>query len=341
MTSRDRVIRTLQHLPVDRAPRDLWLAPVVEATRADEVHEIHVRYPADILRIDPQAAKGVRPKSAPGEQTDAWGCVWQSAERWAVPQLKHSPLADLRKLEHFRLPWDVLQKLTPAAINRGCAGSQFNLGSSDVRPLDRLQQLVGPEAAIAELRHGGQAVRELLHMLHDYFCRELEHWAASDVDGVAFRDDWGADAGLLLPEAVWRDLFRPLYHEYCDILRSKDKYVFFRSSGSMAAILDDLIRAGIDAVHLPLRCDCLRTLAERHRGRVTFWAGLDGPAGVPEGTKDEVRASVRRVRDALDTGRGGLIAQCHWAAHVSFDQIAAALESWLAPAPCNNAVRLG
>ncbi len=43
MTSRDLVIRTLNHEPVDRVPRDLWYSPGVETLRADEVAEIEVR----------------------------------------------------------------------------------------------------------------------------------------------------------------------------------------------------------------------------------------------------------------------------------------------------------
>ena len=39
-TSRERVIRTLNHEPVDRTPRDLWASPSTETSRGDELDEM-------------------------------------------------------------------------------------------------------------------------------------------------------------------------------------------------------------------------------------------------------------------------------------------------------------
>jgi len=39
MTSRELVIRTLNHEPTGRAPRDLWIADGMETTHADVVTE--------------------------------------------------------------------------------------------------------------------------------------------------------------------------------------------------------------------------------------------------------------------------------------------------------------
>ena len=50
LTSRERVIRTLNHQAVDRAPRDLWFGPAVEKNRSDEVAEMLRRFPLDAIR---------------------------------------------------------------------------------------------------------------------------------------------------------------------------------------------------------------------------------------------------------------------------------------------------
>ena len=47
------------------------------------------------------------------------------------------------------------------------------------------------------------------------------------------------------------------------------------------------------------------------------------------GTPEEVRSSVRRVRAALDDGRGGVIAQCEWGKANPPENIAAVFEAWL------------
>jgi len=337
ITSRDRVIRTLHHEPVDRAPRDLWATPAVETLRGDELSEMNFRYPSDILRPDFRYARGHRAMGAPyevGQYADEWGCVWQVARRGTLGEQTHWPLADLRQLASFRPPFEILEKADFAAANRSCeATSRFVLAWSEVRPLERLRLLHGAEATLADLASGARPIRDLLAMLHDFHCRELSLWAASNVDGVVFADDWPSGQGLLLPPQVFRDVFRPLYVEYCQILRAQDKFVFFRSGGDIGAVFEDLVGSGVDAIHWPLLAMNLDWLAGRFGGRVTFWGGFDHLGVLTRGTPDDVRAAVRRMRAALDFGRGGLIAQCQWGDDTPFRNLAAALEQWLAPMP--------
>ena len=51
----------------------------------------------------------------------------------------------------------------------------------------------------ADLEGGASHVRQLLSTLHDFFCRELEIWAQTDVDGVTIGDDLGTAEGPLRP----------------------------------------------------------------------------------------------------------------------------------------------
>jgi hypothetical protein len=67
----------------------------------------------------------------------------------------------------------------------------------------------------------------------------------------------------------------------------------------------------------------------RFKGQITFWGELDRQQILPFGTPEEVRAAVRRVRAALDDGRGGVFAQCEWGIGVSAENVAAVYETWL------------
>jgi uroporphyrinogen decarboxylase len=343
MTSRDRVIRTLHHQTVDRTPRDLWVAPAVEMLREDEVAEMTFRYPPDVIRPEFHAPKGNRAQGTPyeaGQYTDAWGCVWQVAKRGLVGEVKGHPLADLSHLDGFRPPWELLEKANLAPVNRSAAAtSRFVLAWSEVRPFERLQFLHGPAAVRADLDAGAGAIRGLLAMIHEFSCREAQLWAGSDVDGVALRDDWGSNHSLLVPLDIWRDLFKPLYRQYAEILHARDKFVLFHSDGNITEILGDLVEIGIDAVNAELSLMDLESLAEKFRGRITFWGEIDRQRILPFGTPEEVRAAVRRVRTALDFGRGGVMAQCKWGAGVPFQNVAAVFEQWLAPAAAQVQVR--
>lgn len=342
MTSRDLVLRTLNHEPVDRAPRDLWYLPGVETLRADEVAEIEVRYPKDIVQPDFTYPAGKRSKGKPhrvGQHTDAWGCTWEVAQRDTIGELKDRPLADAARIPEYRPPFELLAtdrhgQARLARANRSCAAtSRFVLAWTQTRPFERLQLLRGPEAARADLESGSRPIRDLLAMLHDFSCREMEMWAETDVDGVAFMDHWGSQDSLLVAPETWRELFRPLYRDYCKILHAKDKFAFFRSDGSISKIFGELVRIGIDAIHSQLFLMEIERLAKRYRGRVTFWGEIDRQHTLPCGTPEEIAEAVKRVRKALDFGSGGVIAQCEWGLDVPLKNIAAVFEHWLMPLP--------
>ena len=113
-------------------------------------------------------------------------------------------------------------------------------------------------------------------------------------------DDWGSNTSLLINPAQWRVVFKPIYAELCEIIRSAGKFVFFHSDGNIEAIYPDLIEIGVSALNSQLFCMDIERLGERYRGKITFWGEIDRQRILPYGTPEEVRAAVHRVRKALD-----------------------------------------
>jgi uroporphyrinogen decarboxylase len=337
MTSRELVIRTLNHQPVPRVPRDLWIPSGNNPPCGCELAEMEIRFPRDIVQPELTPAPSKKAHGKPGkahEQTDAWGCVWQAAQSGVGLELKHSPLSDAAKIAAYQPPAELLDRSRFSKVNRSCeATTRFVLGWSEVRPLDRLRFLRGNELALMDLARGTKEARGLLGTLHDFACKELELWAASEVDGVVFRDDWGTPDGLLIAPEMWREIFRPLYREYCKILHAKDKFVFFHSDGNIYDILGDLIRAGVDAIHCQLCLMGVERLSKRFRSRVTFWGEMDRQQLRQPGTPEEFREAVLAVRKALDFGSGGVIAQCQWDPGMRIQTVAGFFEQWLTPLP--------
>ncbi len=341
-TSRDLVINTLNHELVERAPRDLWPSPEVKAACADELAEVQLRFPSDIIRADFKYPYGKRGRGSPnrtGRYTDAWGCTWRVSHQGAVCEIEDSPLADRKQIAEYKPPFELVEdgkqvRAKLDAVNRQCADvSRFVLVETQVLPFNRLCFLRGFDAAAADLQSGNKHTETLLEMLHDFSCREMEMWAETDVDGVIIRDDLGSDDALLLESALWRNVFKPFYREYCKILHAKDEFVFFRTNGNVGNIFGDLVRIDIDAVHTQLFSMNIEQLAKRYRGRVTFWGEIDRQRILPFGSLDEIRKAVLRVRRALDFGNGGIIAQCRWDAEVPIQNIIAVFEQWMAPLP--------
>jgi len=335
MTPRELVVKTLNHESVPRVPRDLWGSPGGVSPSADELAEINVRYPNDI--VTPEATRRPHGKKTRGKHngsTDAWGCVWKIDQAGVPTELEHSPLSSADKIASYQPPAKLLDRSRFTKANKTCQSTnRFVLAWSEVCPFNRLRLLRGNEAALADLAQNARETRSLLAMLHDFACKELERWAETEVDGVVFRDDWGTPEGLLVTPETWRGVFRPLYLEYCKILHAKDKFVFFRSDGDIQDIFGDLVKIGIDAIHSQLHLMNLARLVKRYRGRVTFWGEIDRQQFHGLSGPEEFRESVLSIRKALDQGDGGVIAQCQWEPGVRIETIVAFFEQWLVPLP--------
>lgn len=333
MNSRERVIKTLRHEAVDRIPGNLWALPGVLMFRKDEYDCVLAKYPGDFSSPAYSYGRGKRCKGDQckvGENVDAWGAVWHVAEPGVIGEVKEHPLSDWSALDSYKLPWELLDEADLSQVNKSCAQSDhFMLAGTETRPFERMQFLRGTENLFMDLAYGEKEVYQLRDMLHEFYTREMRLWADTDVDGVSFMDDWGTQKTLLISPALWREFFKPLYKDYCDILHSKGKYAFFHSDGNIEAIYPDLIEIGVDAVNSQLFCMDIERLGERYAGKITFWGEIDRQHVLPFGTTEDVRNAVRRVAKAmLKEKRSGVIAQCEWGVRDSRENIEAVFDEW-------------
>jgi hypothetical protein len=336
MISRQRVIRTLNHQPIDRAPRDLWLMPGTESARGDDVAEMEVRFPSDFLHLETSLPSGKKAKSQgekPSAFTDLWGCSWKTDSSNGQPLLATSPLASAASLAAYHPPAELLEAARFAKINAACdATARFTLGECELHPLERIGQLRG-ETAFRELAEGNVELRNLLGRLHDFYRREVEQWAKTHVDGIVLCDDlsWAEQSRVNLN--LWRAIVKPLFRDACAIVHNNDKFVFFRTGSAMGDTLDDLIEIGVDALHSQWPLDEFVKLAGKRRGRIVFWGGVENQRLEPPAQPSEIRDSVFRVRKATDFGAGGIISQIAWTKDLPLRNIVAFFEQWLTPLP--------
>lgn len=332
MTGRERVRRALSFETPDRVPRHLWHLPSIPQLRMEELQKHYKEFPPDFSgpRFRYGAAK--RAKGVPaqvGENTDAWGSVWHVGEPGVIGEVKDYPLKEWSDLASYELPWELLDEADLSEVNPSCAESDlFMFVGTETRPFERMQFLRGTENTLMDLAYSEKPVYELRDRLHEFYCRELKMWAATDVDGVSFMDDWGSQNALLISPAKWREFFKPLYKDYCDILHEGGKFVFFHSDGNIESIYPDLIEVGVDAINSQIFCMDIEGLGEKYRGKITFWGEIDRQNILPFGTTDQVRDAVRRVKKAMYDPSGGVIAQCEWGTHDPYENIAAVFDEW-------------
>ncbi len=333
MTGRERVNAALTFSHPDRPPRDLWTLPYIPLFKQDELKRVLDQYPSDFRRAEscPGANDSTLGRYAQaGTYTDEWGCVWQVGEPGVVGEIKKPLLDDWSKLRTFHPPFEVVRQRDMDYVNRLCETSdQFMLSDVCARPFERVQFLRGSQNVFFDIAYGAKEFYHLLEMVHEFYLEDIRSWAQSNVDGVFLMDDWGMNQRLLIKPEMWRSVFKPLYQEYCDIIHQAGKSVFFHSDGHIEAIYSDLIEIGVDALNSQLFCMDIEGFTEKYKGKITFWGEIDRQYILPFGTPEDVRQAVRRVRNTLDDGSGGVIAQCEWGKDNSRQNIEAVFETWL------------
>jgi hypothetical protein len=204
---------------------------------------------------------------------------------------------------------------------------------SDVtaRPFERLQFLRGTENLFIDIAYGTANFRTLLKIVHEFYLEDIKSWCRSNVDGIFFMDDWGTNTSLLISPHTWRELFKPLYKEYCDLIHNAGKFAFYHTDGFTEQIYGDLIEIGIDALNSQLFTMDIEKLARKYKGQITFWGEIDRQSILPFGTPEDAYDAVMRVRRALDDGAGGVIGQCEWGKNNPTANIEAVLKAWSQP----------
>jgi uroporphyrinogen-III decarboxylase len=80
------------------------------------------------------------------------------------------------------------------------------------------------------------------------------------------------------------------------------------SCGYTVDIIDDLIEAGLDVIHMDQQENMgLELLGRRFGGRITFFAGVDIQFTMSNGSLDDIRAYCRKMVECLGRPNGGFI----------------------------------
>jgi hypothetical protein len=152
-------------------------------------------------------------------------------------------------------------------------------------------------------------------------------WAKTDVDGLMFMDDWGAQRALLISPRQWKKIFKPLYKDYIDLAHRYGKYIFMHSDGYTLDIIPELVELGLDAFNTQLFTMDIEEIGQRFRGKLTFWGEIDRQHLLSFGNPDDIQHAVQRVKDALYCN-GGVIAQCEFSAGSKPENVMQVYQTW-------------
>lgn len=335
MTPREIVTRCLRFEHPQRLPRDLWVLPWAANHYPEAVAELARRFPSDfagppsVYRPSPRARGQMH---SLGTYTDDWGAGFINIQEGVHGEVREPIIADINDWRDVEPPYETLPANWDKArdeVNRFCAESdKFVRAGCCPRPWERLQFLRGSANAMMDLMTPDSGALDLVKRIHQFYLKELEFWVSTDVDAINFMDDWGAQNQLLIAPTLWREIFKPLYKDYCDLGSTHGKFVFMHSDGHISEIYEDLIEVGVDALNSQLFCMDLDDLQRRAKGRIAFWGEIDRQHVLPAPDPEVGRRAVRQVADHLYDPSGGIIAQFEFSVGANPDVALAIFDEW-------------
>jgi uroporphyrinogen decarboxylase len=267
------------------------------------------------------------PPTEPGTYKDIWGVTWRQVtygDNWLYWELADHPLANATIEDLDRYPWpdpldpgftagleDEVKTLyhdTPYAIVADGGFKSF---------WEQAYFMRGLEQTFMDLIENPEFVSALLNKLLEINMAGTGRFL--DIAGPyiqVFRsaDDLASQTAPLMSPATYREILKPVYKKYYDFVHTKtNAKIFYHTDGNIIPLMDDLMEIGVDILN-PVQVSALIETSElkaRYGENLVYWGAIDTQRVLPLGTRDEVRAEVRKRIHDLAPGGGYVLASVH------------------------------
>jgi uroporphyrinogen decarboxylase len=338
MTSRERVIRAINHQQPDRPPIFTTLTPQA-AKKLSTHYNLPYEEPLDSMlstRIshmdllthmgnDCVGIAGCAPNNFPTREIEnnillnEWGMKFVDVgiyfEFYEYPLAHATTIEDIKK---YPFP-------DPLAEGRfDNAKAVINKYKKDYAIVADLETvffetswyLVGMEKLLTDMALGEEYIPVLFDKVMEVNVTVGKKLIEMGADILWAGDDFGSQNGMLIAPEMWRMYFKPRIKEMFQEFRSvnSDIKIAWHSCGSIVPIIPDFIEIGLDILN-PIQPLAKGMTPEYLKGNfgneLTFFGGIDIQDLLPNSTPDEIAKEVKRRIQILGKNGGYIIAPAH------------------------------
>ncbi len=126
--------------------------------------------------------------------------------------------------------------------------------------------------------------------------------AGKEMDAFFFGNDFGTQLSLICGPEQFDQFIMPWFRKFTKQGHQRGYQVFLHSCGSIHGVIGRLIDAGVECLHPIQALACgmdAETLARDFKGKITFMGGIDTQLLMTNGTPEQIRQDVRRVKKIL------------------------------------------
>lgn len=166
----------------------------------------------------------------------------------------------------------------------------------------------GMETALMNMIANPEIYEAVDEKIMDFYLKANEIFleaAKHRLNAVLIGNDMGSQRGLMLSPDMVRRFIIPGCRRLVEQAHSYGMKVIYHSCGSIAEIIPDLIKAGVDIIH-PIQAKAAGMEPEHlkalYKDEVAFCGGVDTQELLVSGTPEEVKEKVRELRTIFPTG---------------------------------------
>lgn len=321
MTSRERILNTIERKPIDRIPADIWYTPevmdmLIKHFGVKDKDEVY-----NILSIDKISWVEAEYIGDPDGKRNLWGSALReiSFPGGSYTEVSSYPLKgcqDEKKLKSYK--WPVLSDFSFENLHRACEKNDKWVrmlifisifeNYCMMKPLDEslMDLYLAPSFAHA-------LIDNILNFEISYIEKAFET-CGDLIDIVYLSDDMGMQDRPILPLYKWKEFFYESYKSLINLIKTKGKKVFYHSDGSAFDVLKEMANLGVDIINpIQYRCPGMERekLKKELGSKVIFHGSVENQQILPFGSPEEVREEVRDNLKILGRGGGYICAPCH------------------------------
>jgi uroporphyrinogen decarboxylase len=334
---RTRVETALRHREADRVPIDFWATREVRARLVEDLgmgteDELLCLFGVDFRVIRGPSLVGLELERLPdGRSRDLWGVIRRpvsfgaGASSGEYQEVAFSPLRAAKTLEEIDSyeGWPSADWWDYSHVADDCGKHEGYCVVFAGDRLDRTAQLKpgmylrGMKEIFRDLRANPEMAKCIFQHIVDYFLeynRRVFEAADGRIDVFMMGDDFGTQAGPMMPVGLWREFFEEGFRKFVRLAHRYDIKVMHHTCGSVGALIPRFVEAGLDILQsLQPRAhgmDLGQLKAEFGRD-LGFHGSMDIQHTLPRGTPQGVRGEVADRMSKGKPGGGFIICTAH------------------------------
>jgi uroporphyrinogen decarboxylase len=328
LTSRERVLKAIDHQETDRVPVQIYLTPEIHKSLVDALG----RPPVEAFQIDLRtvAARRTKPlkQPEPGSEVqyyDEFGVGYASVPNNAGGEYMEAvdlTLARIETMDDVRAydwpsPDDYDYSKIPEQIraHEGFCVCVGHAGQPDI--INSVGRGRGMEQVLCDIALEDEVGMTIIQKRVDFFYeisrRSLEV-GEGKIDILWLGEDLGTQKGLTVSPAMFDKVFRPAIQRFIDLGHDFGCKVAMHSCGSTRQLQPTLIEMGLDVLDAvqpePVGMDP-EELKREHGDQLTYCGLISTQQTLPHGSVEDCREEARHRIRVMGEGGGYIFSPAH------------------------------